>query len=379
MATDTNALGGLLTGLLGTTGGLMQGSTNTGAMKQYANAITQAGNQAQAQAAFRPVGMTTSFGTSNFTIDPTTGQITNAGYSLSPQLQAAQEGVLGGLRQNLTDAQTQAALGRSYLAQNPQDVASKWLSQQQALLAPSRDTAWARLNQGNYNQGTMGLKVAQGGNLQAANPYASALANSQAQQDLQLASQAQEQGRNAVTFGQGLLSKAYDPFLSGLTTSKAIEALGQNPYALSTDLANTASTAGYRTGTLGLNAANAAAKAMMGANTFNPWAESLINLGGSQMGSNVLGGLLGKTGLGSSLTGLLGGLGGSSAVAGVLPDWAAGITDAETLNALGLGGGAASIGLPWLAGGMAVDKLTGGGISNAVSDLGSAIGDVFGW
>ena len=51
----------------------MQGSTNADALKQYAGAITQAGQQAQNQAAFRPVGTTTTFGTSNFQIDPTAG------------------------------------------------------------------------------------------------------------------------------------------------------------------------------------------------------------------------------------------------------------------------------------------------------------------
>ena len=315
MATSSSSntdFGNLLSGLLGGVGGLMQGSTNTEAMKQYANAITQAGNQAQAQAAFRPVGMTTSFGTSNFQVDPTTGQITQAGYTLSPQLQAAQEGVLGGLRQNLTDAQTQAALGRSYLAQNPQQVASNWLSQQQALLAPSRDTAWARLNQGNYNQGTTGLKVAQGGNLQAANPYASALANAQAQQDAALAAQAQQQGQNAVTFGQGLLSSAYQPVNAGLTTAGAIEQLGQNPYALSTGLGQLSSAAGARTGALGLNAASQAAQAMKQANTYNPYASILSGLGTSSTAGNVLGGLLGNTSLGSSVGNWLGSLGGSN-------------------------------------------------------------------
>jgi hypothetical protein len=276
MATSSNAnLGNLLGGLLGGAGGLMQGSTNTEAMKQYANDITQAGNKAQAQAAFRPVGMTTSFGTSNFQVDPTTGQITQAGYTLSPQLQAAQEGVLGGLRQNLTDAQTQAALGRSYLAQNPQEVASNWLSQQQALLAPSRDTAWARLNQGNYNQGTMGLKVAQGGNLQAANPYASALANAQAQQDLTLASQAQQQGQNAVTFGQGLLSSAYAPLQAGLNTASGLEQLGQMPFGLSTNLANLSSTAGARQASNYATAMGGGIQNQLAANSYSPWATAL--------------------------------------------------------------------------------------------------------
>jgi hypothetical protein len=107
------------------------------------------------------------------------------------------------------------------------------------------------------------------------------------------------------------------------------------------------------------------------------------------------GNVLGSLGsLGSSALSGLGGLFGGAAE---LPDWASGITDAETLNALGLGGGGlGSFGglfgaaAPWLGGAMTLDKLTGGGVSNAVgdlasgagnvvSDIGSSIGDVFGW
>jgi hypothetical protein len=266
---------GLIQGGLGLAGGLLSGSQATDALNTAAQQQQALANKTLQIGQFKPVGVTTNFGTSNFQVDPTTGQITQAGYTLSPQLQATQEGVLGGLRQNLTDAQTQAALGRSYLAQNPQDVAANWLSQQQALLAPAREQAWAKLNQGNYNQGTTGLKVAQGGNLQAANPYASALANAQAQQDLTLASQAQQQGQNAVTFGQGLLSSAYAPLQAGLNTASGLEQLGQMPFGLSTNLANLSSTAGARQASNYATAMGGGIQNQLAANSYSPWATAL--------------------------------------------------------------------------------------------------------
>jgi hypothetical protein len=125
--------------------------------------------------------------------------------------------------------------------------------------------------------------------------------------------------------------------------------------------------------------------------------QGLYGLGGALLGSpsgmKTAGNVLGSLGsLGSSALSGLGGLFGGAAE---LPDWASGITDAETLNALGLGGGGlGSFGglfgaaAPWLGGAAALDKLTGGGVGNAVGDLASGAGDLvssvgdvfdFGW
>lgn len=88
-------MGQLVSTALNTVGGLIQGSRSADAAGQqaaaYRNAATQASNLAQ----FRPVGTTTNFGTSNYTYDPNTGRMTSAGYSLSPQLQGLQSGLMG--------------------------------------------------------------------------------------------------------------------------------------------------------------------------------------------------------------------------------------------------------------------------------------------
>jgi len=214
-------------------GGMLGGAVAGG---QQVNQANQQLQQAAQMSQFRPVGVTNTFGTSNFQYDPKTGQMTSAGYSLSPQLQSAQNALMGGLGTTLQDQANIQAMGRQYMAQSPQEQAQQYMANQQALLAPSREQQWSGLGVKNFNQGTTGLKVAQGGDLQSANPYASALANAQAMQDLQLAADATKAGQQQYQFGQGLLSSAYQPYTAGLTAAGATEKLGQNAYDLSTAL-----------------------------------------------------------------------------------------------------------------------------------------------
>ena len=77
----------------GAVGGLFGGGTNVSGA--YGGAAAQQ-QQAYQNAQFRPVGLTTTFGSSKFEIDPTTGQLKSAGYTLAPQLQGLQTSLLGG-------------------------------------------------------------------------------------------------------------------------------------------------------------------------------------------------------------------------------------------------------------------------------------------
>jgi hypothetical protein len=72
-------------------GGVMQGDSAQNAANTQADAIRQAAANAQ----FRPVGVTTNFGGSNFGYNDQ-GQLTSAGYNLSPQLQGLSGGLLAG-------------------------------------------------------------------------------------------------------------------------------------------------------------------------------------------------------------------------------------------------------------------------------------------
>jgi len=105
-------------------------------------------------------------------------------------------------------------LGQGYIAQNPQQVAQNYLNQQQQLLAPGREQQMAQLYNTQQQQGRMGLATgataagytAGAPGLQATNPTIAAAMNARAQQDAQLAANAQTFGNQQVQFGQGLMT-----------------------------------------------------------------------------------------------------------------------------------------------------------------------------
>lgn len=283
----------LLPFLLATGGGLAQGQVNQQAAQTQADALKAAGQQAAQASQFRPVGTTTTFGTSNFQIDPTTGQLTSAGYNLSPQMQAIQDQIMGGNRQSLTDVSNLQNLGRQYIAQSPQEAAQQWMANQQALLAPSRDVESARLANQLQQTGRTGVSVAQGGGLGMANPEQQALANARALQDLQLAAGAQQAGQAQTTFGQNLLTNAYQPFNAGLTAATNVEALGQQPFTMSQNLASNFQRANQTGADYGFKAQNAATEAMLKANQVSPFADIMSALGKTPTATSAIGGALG--------------------------------------------------------------------------------------
>lgn len=272
-------------------GGLIGGSSARRAAQISADAQRDAARIAAEEARFRPVGVTTRFGTSTFETNPE-GRVTGAGYELSPELRAYQDRLMGltggaltqaeeaaslyapfrgaatglfeagqryitspadqrlgeiasrylsspsqyGLgdvgqrllsqpmdqqivdiaRQNLQPsqgAQAITSLGQQYLAQSPQEVAQRYVSQQQELLAPTRERQLAQLQNQLYQTGRSGLSVGATGarpsgaaGLGAASPEMEAYYNALAQQDASLAAQAQQAGQQQTQFGAGLLS-----------------------------------------------------------------------------------------------------------------------------------------------------------------------------
>jgi len=280
---------------------------------------------AKTAAQFRPIGMTTRFGTSQFTVDPVTGQLTSAGYTASPGVLEAQNRLVALGNQGLaqaesaqgqfaplqTGAQRLFSLGNQYLAQTPEDVAKNYLASQMQLLQPSREIELANLQTRLRNQGRIGLSVAQGGDLADTTPELQALYNARAQQEAQLAANAQQYGQQNVAFGAGLLGTgaqtmgnyyggqqaAYAPYTTALGQFTNLETLAQKPFDMSAALAQQAATAGARVGTLGLEGANISQRLATGANaTTNPYAQTLIAAGNSnamfgQALGNVFGGL----------------------------------------------------------------------------------------
>ena len=281
---------------LTTTNGLITAGTNllgqsllTGANQNASNSLAQQqlalGQQAANNAQFRPVGITSRFGTSGFQYDQN-GNLIGAGYQVAPDIAAMREGLLGYAGQNLANVgaaqglQQQAIsganslfnLGQQYVAQSPQAAAQQWMGNQQQLLAPGREQQLAQLQNQQFQQGRGGLAVGatnqgytQGGQgLAATNPQLAAYYNAMAQQDATLAAQAQQQGQAQTTFGQGLMTgglglagtgyglqtAALNPYTTALTGAQATENLGAGALDLSTALGAQQSTSGYRAGAL---------------------------------------------------------------------------------------------------------------------------------
>ena len=290
-------------------GGFMQGKSSERAARTQANAQMEAARLAAEEARFRPVGVTTRFGGSQFQYDPS-GRVSGASYNVSPELQAYQDrfrGLAGGALSQAEQAGQQYApltgaasnlygLGQQYLAETPEQVAAKYMARQQDLLAPSRERQMAQLQNQLFQQGRGGLSVGATGarpsgaaGLGATTPEMEAYYNALAQQDLQLANQAQTAGQEQLKFGAGLFGVGSDllnqyqqgqvgalrPFEAYFGQEKAIEGVGQQPLDI-----------GMNIGAKGMSpsAANAlyyggtgAAETMAKANAYNPLATALMS------------------------------------------------------------------------------------------------------
>lgn len=283
-------------------GGAMQGSAAKSAANISAAAQRDAARTAAEAAKFRPVGVTSNFGTSNFEFDPS-GYLTSAGYTLDPRLQAIQGSLLGGLGQTQQDVTNIQAMGRQYMAQSPQEAAQQYMANQQALLAPSREQQSANLMNQLSNTGRTGLSVAQGGNLGMSNPEYQALANARALQDLQLAASAQQAGQQQYTFGQGLLSSAYSPLQSQLGTAATLEQLGQSPLDIGAQLGGRTATAGANVGNTLLQGGLNAARTAQAGNAFSPFGSAISGLASNQAFATGVGNWMGSTPNGTNVWG----------------------------------------------------------------------------
>jgi hypothetical protein len=268
-------------------GAYIQGEAAKDAANTAARAQLQSAQMAAEAQKFRPVGITSNFGTSNFQFSPE-GYLTGAGYTLDPRLQAVQGGLLGGLPQTQQDVANIQNMGRQYMAQSPQEAAQQYMANQQALLAPSREQQSAQLLNQLSNTGRTGLSIAQGGNLGMSNPEYQALANARALQDLQLAASAQQAGQQQYTFGQGLLSSAYSPLQSQLGTAATLEQLGQSPLDIGAQLGGRTATAGANVGNTLLQGGLAAARTAQAGNAYSPFGTAISGAASNQaFGSGI--------------------------------------------------------------------------------------------
>lgn len=246
------------------------GADSTKSAGQAASAQqAQAARDASAAAQFRPVGMTTAFGTSDFTreTDPATGMpyISSAGYTASPELASLQQQLMSQYGGGFTSAQQQAQqlqalapaadrlfnLGGQYLATSPEQARQDYMATQQAALAGSRESQLAGVRNSLFQSGRGGL--ATGGTstgMMASTPELAAYYNAIAQQDLQLAANADQAAQQRQAFGAGLFgtgaqllgtqattaANAYSPLQTLLGTSGQVETMTQMPYQLGIQL-----------------------------------------------------------------------------------------------------------------------------------------------
>ena len=291
----------LIAGGMQVLGGLLGGRSARRAAEAQAEALRQAGNQAFESSRFRPVGITSRFGSSQFQVDPTTAALLGAGYEASPEVAAMQDRLfaqmgeqgLGAAEQSLAAQQGLFNLGQQYLAESPEAAAQSWMQRQQAALAPARERALNQVQQSLFNRGRSGLAVGQGAGMQAANPEMAAYYNALAQQDLNLAAQAQEQGQAQTRFGAGLFglgtdiaTAGYRPFATQFELTRGLETAAQQPLTLGSSLGSTASQINANAAQMRLSPQTAATNAQASADRFNPFATALTAAGSAVGGMN---------------------------------------------------------------------------------------------
>ena len=289
-------------------GGYLQGRSAVSAAEKSAAAQERAARIAAEESRFRPVGVTTRFGTSQFTTGPD-GRVSGAGYTVSPELRAYQDRLMALSGQGLTQAEaaqgmyqplTGAAtslfnLGGEYLSQSPEAITARYMQKRQDLLAPSRERQYAQLQNQLFNTGRGGLSVGAtgirpggGAGLAASNPELEAYYNAIAQQDAALAADAEEAAQRELAFGTGLFGQgagllgqyqagqvsALNPFSTYLGGMSTLESLGQQPLEIGANLGgrnvNTTGAQALMSGGIG------AAQTMQQDNAYSPFGTALM-------------------------------------------------------------------------------------------------------
>lgn len=307
--------GSVIGGGLSLLGGMKSGDAATEAARATADANVKAAQIAADAARFRPVGITTNFGQSNFGYDAN-GNLNSAGYSLNPQSQGlfnSLQGMNAGNLQNyqnagtnnqglFTGSQSMMGLGNQYLQANPQDVEAKYMADQQRLLAPQNAQEYAKLQNTMEQQGRNGLAIGGGEGMMATNPELAAYYNSLAQQNNTLAANATKAGMDYSNFGASMvnqggagmnsyynnLSASGQPLQNNLSMMQGIDAQGQQSMALGAGLGGQQAAAGALSGGLYQKGVQQASPYQYAANSYSPAGTALSGMG--NMFSNYNGG-----------------------------------------------------------------------------------------
>lgn len=300
-------MGSIVGPVLGYQGAKKQAQATTDAARMQADAAREAADMAR----FRPVGITTGFGSSQFTTDAE-GNVSGASYQLTPELQAIRDRLMSqaGAYDPTQIAQQAQALGtgagslfgaaQGYLSESPEIARQRYISQQQGLLAPINEQNLAGLRNRLFQTGRTGLATGgtMAGGMQATNPELAAYYNALAQQQSQLVAGADQAAQQQQAFGAGLFgsgagllgqqtaltSGAYAPLQTQLGLAGSTEALGQQALELGSAIGGRAATAGSAAGNLLSSGMGGASRTMAGIT--DPTA-ALLGSFGRQIGSST--------------------------------------------------------------------------------------------
>jgi YD repeat-containing protein len=292
--------------LVGTAGGMIGAGAAREATKQAAAGIRTAANQAGQLAQFRPVGMTTAFGTSQYGYDDQ-GKLNEASYTMDPELKAIQDRILAQAGTYDTSQLGQAAqplyggasqlfgLGQQYLSTSPEEARAEYMRTQQAALAPAQERTLAGIQNKLFQTGRGGLATGgtAAGGMSASNPEMQAYYNSLAQQNLQLATQAESAAQQRQAYGAGLFGSAgtllgqisplttagYAPLQTQLGLANTMETMAQQPITMGSALGAQAAQSGAQAGQFQLQGELAAAPLSQAANSYSAWGTGLQGLG----------------------------------------------------------------------------------------------------
>lgn len=298
----------------------IQAGATKEAAQTTANAQLEAARLGAEAAKFTPFGVAGSaFANPKYTYDAQ-GRATGVDLGISPELRGYQQALIGltgrQLQQGLKAPEQYAPLtgaatglfnlGSQYLAETPEQAAQKYMLSQQNLLAPSREREMAQLQnrlfqtgRGGLSVGGTGLRPGGGLGLSATNPELEAYYNAIAQQDAQLAAQAQQAGQQQTAFGAGLFGQgagllgqyqqgqvgALSPFQSSLGLQGSIENLGMTPLQVGAELGGRSATSGARAGEALMYGGLQAAKTLQPANQLSPFASGAYGLSQSPIGT----------------------------------------------------------------------------------------------
>lgn len=295
-------------------GGLLSANSAKDASKSLANSQIEAARIAADAAKFRPVGVTTRFGSSKFDMDQN-GNIIGAGYNPSQQTKSLQDRLTPMIDSGMvqfnrspTDniglfngGKRAMSLGNSYMSTSPQDQARKYMEDQMALINPSRERSLAELMSTLRGQGRQGLAVGgtTDGGFRPSNPELDAYYNAQRMQDLRLAADSTAGGMDYSRFGADMTdaggnmmsnyyknqSSSFSPYDTALTGQVRLEGLAQNAMDMGIDIGAKGTAARDRSGQLLANGTTRAAESMYDSNAYNPYAYGLGMLG-STLGNN---------------------------------------------------------------------------------------------